>query len=329
MLPRELTQRREREFLSQYATLSENTKGRQRPIPPCNIRTEFQRDRDRIIHSKAFRRLKHKTQVFLSPEGDHYRTRLTHTLEVSQIGRTIARALNLNEDLVEAMALGHDLGHTPFGHTGEFVLNQVCPYGFKHYEQSIRVVEVLEGKEGLNLTWEVRDGIANHTGSNQAATLEGVILKYADRIAYLNHDIDDAIRGGVLSINDLPGHCLAVLGLSHSERINNMILSIIRESQDKPYVKMEPDFESAMLELRKFMMENVYIGSKAKNEEDKAKNIIYELYRLFKQNPSLVPEGVDTDDIDRRACDYIAGMSDRYAIHKYKELFIPRSWQVL
>ncbi len=329
MLPREMTEEREERFLSRFAVLSQNTKGRQIPHPLCDIRTEFQRDRDRITHSKAFRRLKHKTQVFITPEGDHYRTRLTHTLEVAQIGRTIARALCLNEDLVEAMALGHDLGHTPFGHSGEDVLNEVCPHGFKHYEQSIRIVEVLENGTGLNLTWEVRDGIANHTGKNQASTLEGQILKYADRIAYINHDIDDAVRGGVLSYEELPKHCVEILGSGHSERINNMIMSIIRESTDKPKVSMERHIEAAMMELRSFLTQNVYIGSKAKGEEEKAKGIIRQLYQYFIQNPTEVPEGSFGDDIDRRVCDYIAGMSDRYAVHKYNEIFVPRSWQVL
>lgn len=329
MLPREITERRERQYLSRYAALSENTKGRQTPRPLCDIRTEFQRDRDRIIHSKAFRRLKHKTQVFITPEGDHYRTRLTHTLEVAQIGRTIARALNLNEDLVEAMALGHDLGHTPFGHSGEDVLNEVCPYGFKHYQQSIRVVEVLENGTGLNLTHEVRDGIANHTGSCRAETLEGIILKYADRIAYINHDIDDAIRGGVLRAEELPRNCVEILGAGHSERINNMILSIIKESADKPAVTMEPRIEDALMELRRFMMENVYVGSKAKEEEEKAKGIVRQLYAYFTAHPQSVPDGVDTDDIDRRVCDHIAGMSDRFAIHTYEAIYVPRSWQVI
>lgn len=328
-MPRIVSEKREEQFLSKYATLSKNTKGRKFPKPLCDIRTEFQRDRDRITHSKAFRRLKHKTQVFITPEGDHYRTRLTHTLEVAQVGRTIARALNLNEDLVEAMALGHDLGHTPFGHSGEDVLNEVCPYGFKHYEQSIRIAEVLENGVGLNLTWEVLDGIANHTGSNQANTLEGQILKYADRIAYINHDIDDAIRGNVLKFEDLPKDLIEVLGESHSKRINNMILSIIRESTDKPKVTMEQDIEKAMLELRRFLTKNVYIGSEAKLEEEKAKSIIRQLYKHFTDNPKCVPDGVDTDDIHRRVCDYIAGMSDRFAIHIYKELYVPRSWQVL
>ncbi len=329
MLPREITEQRETQFLSRYAVLSKHTKGRETPLAPCGIRTEFQRDRDRIIHSKAFRRLKHKTQVFITPEGDHYRTRLTHTLEVAQIGRTIARALCLNEDLVEAMALGHDLGHTPFGHSGEDVLSEVCPHGFKHYEQSIRIVEVLENGVGLNLTWEVRDGIANHTGKNRASTLEGQVLKYADRIAYINHDIDDAVRGNVLSEDELPKDCIAVLGDGHSKRINTMIMAIVRESADKPQVTMEPHIESAMMALRKFLTDNVYVGSTAKSEEEKAKGIIRRLYAYFKANPSEVPDGIDTDDIDRRVCDYIAGMSDQFAVEMFKQLYVPRSWQVL
>ncbi len=329
MLPRELTEEKESRLLSKYATLSKNTRGRKFPMKPCDIRTEFQRDRDRIIHSKAFRRLKHKTQVFITPEGDHYRTRLTHTLEVSQIGRTIARALGLNEDLVEAMALGHDLGHTPFGHAGEDVLNNICPYGFRHYEQSIRIIEVLEDGRGLNLTWEVKDGIANHTGENIASTPEGLVLKYADRIAYINHDIDDSIRAKILNKDDLPGECIEILGDTHSKRINNMILSIIRKSTDKPHILMEPHVEEAMMKLRAFLTENVYVGSEAKKEEEKAKDVIQRLYEYFIKNPDKVPQGVDTDDIDRRVCDYIAGMSDRYAVHMYKTLFLPRSWQVL
>ncbi|OQB15192.1 MAG: Deoxyguanosinetriphosphate triphosphohydrolase [Firmicutes bacterium ADurb.Bin193] len=329
MLLREITEKREEQYLSKYAALSKNTRGRDNPQPLCDIRTEFQRDRDRITHSKAFRRLKHKTQVFITPEGDHYRTRLTHTLEVAQIGRTIARALNLNEDLVEAMALGHDLGHTPFGHSGEEVLDEICPYGFKHYEQSVRIVKILENGTGLNLTYEVVDGIANHTGDNLASTLEGAVLKYADRIAYINHDIDDAIRGNILKADELPRNCIEILGKEHSERINTMILSIISESMDKPVVSMEPGVFKAMMELRSFLTDNVYIGSKAKAEEDKAKGIIRRLYEYFKSHPDELPPGVDTDDIDRRVCDYIAGMSDRYAVYRYSELFVPRSWQVL
>ncbi|MCK9479437.1 MAG: deoxyguanosinetriphosphate triphosphohydrolase [Firmicutes bacterium] len=328
MLPREATEQKEEQFLSKYAAFSAKTKGRAKTETPCDIRTEFQRDRDRIIHSKAFRRLKHKTQVFISPEGDHYRTRLTHTLEVAQIGRTIARALCLNEDLVEAMALAHDLGHTPFGHFGEEVLDEICPHGFRHYEQSLRIVEVLENDGGLNLTWEVRDGIANHTGENSAKTLEGTILKYADRIAYINHDIDDSVRAGILKDSDLPKLCVSVLGDSHSKRINNMILSIIRESAEKPVITMENRTEEAMLELREFLMQTVYMGSKAKDEEDKVKGVLRSLYDYFINNPLEISDGQKNDDIHRRVCDYIAGMSDRYAVCKYKELFLPSPWQI-
>ena len=326
---REMTEHREEQFMSKYATLAKNTRGRATPIPLDYIRTEFQRDRDRIIHSKAFRRLKHKTQVFITPEGDHYRTRLTHTLEVAQIARTIARALCLNEDLVEAMSLGHDLGHTPFGHAGEDILNKICPYGFKHYEQSIRVVDVLEGGTGINLTWEVRDGIANHTGSNTANTLEGQILKHADRIAYINHDIDDAIRGGVLTLADLPSSCIEILGSEHSQRINTMILAIVSGSTDKPEIVMDADVKSAMMELRSFMLKNVYIGSAAKGEEAKAKGIIERLYEYFVENPNELPKDHDHSDLHRSVCDYIAGMTDRYAIYKYSDIFVPRSWQVM
>ena len=326
---REMTELREEQFMSKYATLAKNTRGRATPIPLDYIRTEFQRDRDRIIHTKAFRRLKHKTQVFITPEGAHYRTRLTHTLEVAKIARTIPRALCLNEDLVEAMSLGHDLGHTPFGHAGEDILNKICPYGFKHYEQSIRVVDVLEGGTGINLTWEVRDGIANHTGSNTANTLEGQILKYADRIAYINHDIDDAIRGGVLKLADLPSSCIEILGNEHSQRINTMILAIVSGSTDKPEIVMEGDVKSAMMELRSFMLKNVYIGSAAKGEEAKAKGIIERLYEYFVENPNELPKDHDNSDIHRSVCDYIAGMTDRYAIYKYSDIFVPRSWQVM
>jgi len=320
------TEKIEKKILSEYAQLSNNTKGRLKDEEKCDIRTEYQRDRDRIIYSKAFRRLKHKTQVFLSPEGDHYRTRLTHTLEVSQIGRTIARSLRLNEDLAEAIALGHDLGHTPFGHAGEYALNEICPHGFKHYEQSLRVVDFLEKKGGLNLTSEVRDGILNHTGDNLASTLEGQIIKYADRIAYINHDIEDAIRGKVISDKDLPRGCVKVLGSKSSERINYMIKNIITNSKNKNFIKMSDDFLEATMELRKFMFDNVYYGSKSK-EEVKAQKLIKELYCFLKEDVQYIngelKEMVDYVDIDRLVCDYIAGMTDRYAINKFKEIYIP------
>lgn len=328
---RQRTEEIERKNFSSYAKLSSASKGRLKPEKQDPIRTCFQRDRDRIIHSKAFRRLKHKTQVFISPEGDHYRTRLTHTLEVSQIGRTIARSLRLNEDLVEAIALGHDLGHTPFGHTGEYALNEICPFGFKHYEQSLRVVDVLEKNEGINLTYEVRDGIVNHTGDGEAQTLEGKIIKFADRIAYINHDIDDAIRGGIISKDDLPNDCLKILGSSHKERINTMIIAVISESMDKPCIMMKKDVHEATMRLREFMFEKVYIASDAKKEEKKVQNIIYQLYNYFIDNPEDLPDEFRTSlklmDAHRVVCDYIAGMTDRYALHVFHNLFIPTSWQ--
>jgi dGTPase len=327
---RETTELLEKQTLSEFAALSMNSKGRRKPLEKCEIRTEFQRDRDRIIHCKAFRRLKHKTQVFLSPEGDHYRTRLTHTLEVAQIGRTIARALRLNEDLTEAIALGHDLGHTPFGHSGEQVLDEICPCGFKHNEQSLRVAEALEGDGGLNLTYEVRDGILNHTGKTLPVTLEGQIIRYADKIAYINHDIDDALRAGILSIDQLPAELIGILGMTSSQRINTMIKDIICNSQGKDAITMSSIVGDAMLKLREFMFENVYLDSSAKVEESKAKNIIKELYNYIKSHPEIMPQekqvALSTDDIDKVVCDYIAGMTDRYAIKKYMELFVPLGW---
>lgn len=321
----------EEQLLSPNAQLSSKSRGRCIEERKCDIRTEFQRDRDRIVYSKAFRRLKHKTQVFISPEGDHYRTRLTHTLEVSQIGRTIARSLRLNEDLTEAIALGHDLGHTPFGHAGESVLNSICPYGFKHNEHSIRVVDILERENGLNLTSEVRDGILNHSGQGVASTLEGQIIKFADRIAYINHDIEDAIRGRVISEEDLPEDCVKILGYSSSRRINNMIVNIIEYSKNKSYIEMSDDFQKSTNKLRQFMFEKVYIDSIAKKEETKAQNIVRELYILIKNSPELLtPEAermLERFDLDRVVCDYIAGMTDRYAVKKFSEIFIPESWQ--
>ncbi|MCX7843254.1 MAG: deoxyguanosinetriphosphate triphosphohydrolase [Clostridia bacterium] len=320
----------EKTYLSPFAQLSCNSRGRQHSEEPCHMRTDFQRDRDRIIYSKAFRRLKHKTQVFISPEGDHYRTRLTHTLEVSQIARTIARSLRLNEDLTEAIALGHDLGHTPFGHSGEAVLNKVCPHGFKHNEHSIRVVDVLERENGLNLTWEVRDGIRNHTGDGMAATLEGQIIKFADRIAYINHDIDDAIRGKVISEDDLPKECVKILGNKSSTRINNMIVNIIENSRECGAIRMNEEFMQAMMELRSYMFKHVYVGSIAKKDEDKAKNIVKELYIYIRNAPEHLPHEyssmLDKFDLDRVVCDYIAGMTDRYAVRKFQDIFIPASW---
>lgn len=330
MLIREELEELERNTLSPFAQLSSKSKGRQIEEVECNLRTRFQRDKDRIVYSKAFRRLKHKTQVFISPEGDHYRTRLTHTLEVSQIARTIARSLRLNEDLTEAIALGHDLGHTPFGHTGEIVLDSLCPNGFKHNEQSLRVVDVLEKENGLNLTWEVRDGIKNHTGDVPASTLEGRIVKFADRIAYINHDIDDAIRGGIISNEDLPKESVKVLGYRSSERINNMIVNLVENSRGKDEIKMTEEFQQAKDELRDYMFKNVYIGSKAKKEEVKAQKIIRELYDYIKSKPDYLPKEavrlLEKDGLERVVCDYIAGMTDRYAVKKFRDIFIPESW---
>ncbi|MEZ0535630.1 deoxyguanosinetriphosphate triphosphohydrolase [Caldicellulosiruptoraceae bacterium PP1] len=332
-LIREYVEELERKNLSCFATLSSNSKGRLKQEEKCQIRTEFQRDRDRIIHSKSFRRLKHKTQVFISPEGDHYRTRLTHTLEVSQIARTITRALRLNEDLAEAISLGHDLGHTPFGHAGEDILNEICSFGFKHFEQSLRVVDFLEDDEGLNLTFEVRDGILNHTGNAKPSTLEGQVVKLADRIAYINHDIDDAIRAGILKESDLPKDCLEVLGYSKRKRINTMIMDIIKNSIEKPEITMSKEVSDAMLSLRTFLFNNVYIGSEAKKDENKAKHIISELFNVFIKKPELLPndiqKNIEVYGLERSVVDYIAGMTDRYAIRKFYEIFLPSPWNRL
>ncbi len=328
---REITETIEVETLSKYATFSKDTKGRKIKEEQCNIRTDFQRDRDRIIHSKAFRRLKHKTQVFISPEGDHYRTRLTHTLEVSQIARTIARALRLNEDLTEAIALGHDLGHTPFGHAGEAALDKLHPGGFRHNEQSLRVVEELERSDGLNLTYEVRDGIIHHTGANAAETLEGKIIKLSDRIAYINHDIDDAIRAEIIDINTIPRECIEILGPSHKQRINTMIVDIINESMGKNEIIMSKNVEYATDKLRNFMFDKVYVGSKAKLEEKKAQNVVRELYYYFLEHPDQMHHYNSSDrnqeKIERLTCDYIAGMTDRYAINTFVNIFVPLSWE--
>ena len=332
--PRQYYERLEAETLSPYATLAKNTRGRVTPIEPCQIRTEFIRDRDRILHSKSFRRLKHKTQVFLSPQGDHYRTRLTHTLEVSQIARTISRALRLNEDLTEAISMGHDLGHTPFGHSGEDVLDALLPGGFEHNEQSLRVVEKLENDgEGLNLTFEVRDGILNHKKSGKPATLEGAVVSLADRIAYINHDIDDAIRAGVLHESDLPEACVRVLGNSHGKRINTMILDVVEQSAGKPIVKMSERMYEQFDALRDFMFDNVYKNPKAKSEEEKAKRVINELFEYYLAHINLLTgeyaKYLEIDGKERAVADYIAGMTDNYAVAEYMRIFVPKSWMDL
>lgn len=332
MTPRERQVEIENAMLSPFAQKSAESRGRERPLSPCAIRSEFQRDRDRIIHCKSFRRLKHKTQVFLLPDGDHYRTRLTHTLEVSQIARTIARALRLNEDLVEAIALGHDLGHTPFGHVGENVLNSLLPKGFQHNEQSLRIVEVLENGEGLNLCWEVRDGILHHKRNGKPATLEGKVVSFADRIAYLNHDIDDAVRAGVLRESDLPKRCTDCLGKSHGERINSMILDIYETSADKPFVAMSEETEAAMNELRDFMFARVYTDPVAKREESKAMRMLEMLFTTLVARPELLPEEfarrMPEDGVAVSAADHIACMTDRYAIASFEALYLPQGWSV-
>ena len=327
---REETQRIEREILSPYAALSENTRGRVREAAECPIRTPYQRDRDMVIHCKAFRRLKHKTQVFLSPEGDHYRTRLTHTLEVSQIARTIARALRLNEDLTEAVALGHDLGHTPFGHAGERALNRLMPNGFRHYEQSVRVVERLENDgRGLNLTFEVRDGIRCHTTGQEARTMEGRIIRWADKIAYMNHDIDDAIRAGVIRESDIPRDITAVLGDTKNKRITTMVTSLIRNSP-AGVVGMDADVLEAYDALHEFMYEAVYLNDYAKREEKKVPHLIESLFGYYVRHPDRLPESMreiaEADGKEQAACDYIAGMTDRFAVDLYSNLFIPKAW---
>ena len=329
MTVRERTELLEEQILSPYATQSKHSQGRERPEPDCEMRTVFQRDRDRIIHSKAFRRLKHKTQVFLSPEGDHYRTRLTHTLEVAQIARTISRGLMLNEDLTEAIALGHDLGHTPFGHAGERVLNELCENGFRHNEQSVRVVETLENSgKGLNLTKEVRDGILCHSGSQVAQTPEGRVVRLADKIAYINHDIDDAIRAGVLLEQDIPRHITEQLGVRRSVRIDTLVKSVIHASQGNE-ISMEPHILPLFLELRQFMFQTVYFNPYAKKEEAKVPFLLKTLFR-YAQDPQHLPndlrEVAETQGTERAAADFIAGMTDRYAVELFQEISVPKSW---
>lgn len=331
MTVREQTEVMELGTLCDDACYSKNSGRRARPEPKCPIRTEFQRDRDRILHCNSFRRLKHKTQVFLDPVGDHYRTRLTHTLEVSQIARTIARALRLNEDLTEAIALGHDLGHTPFGHSGEAILNEICPFGFTHYLQSVRVVDYIEKEgKGLNLTYEVKNGIACHT-NKVAATKEGYVVRLADRIAFINHDIDDSIRAGMLTENDLPKEATKVLGHSKSARITTLITSIIDNGVEN--IAIPDEQQKAFTLLNDFMYANVYKNSIAKAEESKAKMLVERLYKYFLKNPDKLPEEfkkiMAKTNADRAVCDYIAGMTDSYAIDVYEDLFIPKGWHGL
>lgn len=329
---RESLEQWEKEYLSPYAMLSMNSKGRLRPEEQCDIRPVFQRDRDRIIHSKSFRRLKDKTQVFLTPEGDHYRTRLTHTLEVSQTARTIAKALQLNEDLVEAIALGHDLGHTPFGHAGERALNRVCPYGFKHNEQSVRTIDLLEKDgQGINLTMEVRDGILNHQTSGMPATLEGRIVRLADKIAYIHHDMDDAIRGGILKEEDVPREIGDVIGYSCGQRLDFFIHNIVTNSRGRDDIRMSPEAEQGMQQMREFMFRNVYKNPVAKGEENKAENLIITLYEYYMSHTEKLPDFLYRlldvgEPLEKIVCDYIGSMTDRFAIAQYQEIYIPKTW---
>lgn len=334
MTIRERMEQQEHKILAPYASFADQSRGRDYPLEESETRTCFQRDTDRILHSKSFRRLMHKTQVFLQPEGDHYRTRLTHTLEVSHIGRSISRGLQLNEDLTEAIALGHDLGHTPFGHAGEVALREVMGKPFHHNEQSLRVVDCLENDgAGLNLCYETRMGILGHTWSARPPeSLEGMVIRYADRIAYMSHDIDDAMRGGILSENDIPKSISAVLGDTHSTRINIMVEDLILSSQGSCTLQMRPEVEKAMNDLREFMFERVYRNPVAKGEESKARHIICSLYEYYVKNPQKLPDSyaaqLDFDGIPRAVCDYIAGMTDKYAIFKYSEIFVPTGWQI-
>ena len=330
---RERLEQWEQVYLSPYAALSMDSKGRLKEEEPCDIRPVFQRDRDRILHSKSFRRLKDKTQVFLTPEGDHYRTRLTHTLEVSQNARTIAKALQLNEDLVEAIALGHDLGHTPFGHAGERALNDICPYGFSHSEQSVRTVDVLEkGGVGLNLTFEVRDGIQNHQTSGEPCTLEGKIVRFSDKIAYIHHDMDDAIRGGILTERDVPKEIGDVIGYTTGERLDCFIHDLVTNSYGKDDIMMSDPVAKAMKDLRRFMFENVYTNKNAKSEEAKAEMLMETLYDYYLKHFYKLPQEMKNlvdkngDPKERIVCDYVGAMTDRFAIAMYEELYIPKSW---
>lgn len=332
---RESMEQRELELLSPYAAHSLHSKGRERQEEECDIRTVYQRDRDRILHCKAFRRLKDKTQVFLAPQGDHYRNRLTHTLEVSQIARTIAKALRLNEDLVEAIALGHDLGHTPFGHAGERALDEIHPDGFEHYKQSIRVVEVLEKNgQGLNLTWEVRNGILNHRTSGNPATLEGQVVRYADKIAYIHHDMDDAQRAGIITEDDIPITLRILLGYTTRERLNTFVHDIIENSMDGDSIQMSEEIQQALQDLRRLMFRNVYENPVAKKEEKKAIKMLKELYEYYTEHPDamsreyrelILYQGVKKS---QAVCDYLSGMTDQYSMDKFREIYIPKAWEV-
>jgi dGTPase len=327
---RERTEEIERDTLSSHASLASASKGRERAEPQDPLRTCYQRDRDRIVQSKAFRRLKHKTQVFLAPEGDHYRVRLTHTLEVSQIARTAARALRLNEDLTEAIALGHDLGHTPFGHLGEQALTPFLGRPFRHNEQSLRIVDHLENDgRGLNLSWEVRDGIVNHTWSMpQPSTAEAQIVRFADRIAYINHDADDAVRAGVLEEGELPPEALEVLGRTHSERINTLVTDLVQQSGAGPEVRLSDDVFRALDVMRDFLFDRVYLRDEARAEQDKAIGLVRTLFAHYLDHPNQVPEEYHRapGDLPTRVADYIAGMTDRFALRVYEQLFLPQGW---
>lgn len=331
---KERTYAMEEAFFSPYAAKSKDTRGRERREEPCAMRTDYQRDRDRIIYCKAFRRLKNKTQVFFSPEGDHYITRLTHTLDVAQIARSIARALALNEDLAEAIALGHDLGHTPFGHSGERILNKLSPDGFRHNEQSVRVVEVLEKDgNGLNLTFEVRDGILNHKKNGKPLTLEGKCVSLADRIAYINHDLDDAVRAGILTVGEIPKDIVEILGSSSKERINTAITSIYCRSYGKNYVEMDKSVEDASERLRAFMFERVYFSDSARGEEEKAERMLTAMFGYFSEKPEQLPQTyvklLDNYGKEQVVCDYLSSMTDRYALYKFNSLFVPKGWMFI
>ena len=332
---REELERQEHEHLDPKAAFADESRGRLHPEEPRveDVRTVFQRDTDKIVHSKAFRRLMHKTQVFLNPEGDHYRTRMTHTIEVSRIARTIAKALNLNVDLAEAVAMGHDLGHTPFGHAGEVALTEAMGQPFRHNEQSLRVVDILEnGGEGLNLTYEVRMGILGHTGDRIPETLEGRIVRWADRYAYVNHDIDDAIRAGILETGDIPKSVIRVLGATHSQRINSLVCDTITTSREAGDICLSVAVEKALNDLREFMFAHVYRNPLAKSQEVKAREMLKRMYEYYYNHPEALPDDfqpqLSFDGMERTVCDYIAGMTDNYAVDKYTEIFIPAGWQV-